>query len=136
VFFDPWQTQATAQRLTRAGLRIVEFPQSPANLTAASQNLFELIQAQNLVLYPDPSMRLAISRTVALETPRGWRIAKEKQAHKIDVVVALAMAAHAAVQLHNEHDFNTNYSAWVGGDGDWQAFRTSMYLLSGGRIII
>jgi phage terminase large subunit-like protein len=136
VFFDPWQMQATAQRLTRAGLRIVEFPQSPANLTAASQNLFELIQAQNLVLYPDPSMRLAISRTVALETPRGWRIAKEKQAHKIDVVVALAMAAHAAVQLHNEHDFNTNYSAWVGGDGDWQAFRTSMYLLSGGRIII
>jgi phage terminase large subunit-like protein len=136
VTFDPWQMQATAQRLTRAGLRIVEFPQSPANLTAASQNLFELIQGQNLVLYPDPSMRLAISRTVALETPRGWRIAKEKQAHKIDVVVALAMAAHAAVQLHNEHDFNTNYSAWVGGDGDWQAFRTSMYLLSGGRIII
>jgi phage terminase large subunit-like protein len=46
VFFDPWQMQATAQRLTRAGLRIVEFPQSPANLTAASQNLFELIQGQ------------------------------------------------------------------------------------------
>ena len=47
VFFDPWQMQATAQRLSRAGLRIVEFPQSPANLTAASQNLFELIQGQN-----------------------------------------------------------------------------------------
>jgi hypothetical protein len=41
-------------------------------------------------------MRLAISRAVAIETPRGWRIAKEKQAHKIDVVVALAMACHAA----------------------------------------
>ena len=102
--------QATAQRLTRAGLRIEEFPQSPANLTAASQNLFELIQGQNLILYPDAGMRLAISRTVAIETARGWRIAKEKQSHKIDVVVALAMAALAAVQLHNEHDFNTNYS--------------------------
>ena len=35
--------QATAQRLTRAGLQLEEFPQSPANLTAASQKLFALI---------------------------------------------------------------------------------------------
>jgi hypothetical protein len=43
-------------------------------------------------------MRLAISRAVAIETPRGWKISKEKQSHKIDVVVALAMACHAAVE--------------------------------------
>jgi phage terminase large subunit-like protein len=77
VLFDPWQMQAVAQRLTKAGLRIEEFPQSPANLTAASLNLFELIEAQNLVAYPDAGMRLAISRAVASETPRGWRITKE-----------------------------------------------------------
>ena len=136
VLFDPYQMQATAQRLTRAGLRMEEFPQSPANLTAASQNLFELIQGQNLLAYPDADMRLAISRAVAIETLRGWRITKEKQSHKIDVVIALAMAAHAAVQGHSENSFNTNYSAWMGGDGDWQALRTSLYLQSGGRIIL
>jgi phage terminase large subunit-like protein len=97
VLFDPYQMQATAQRLARAGLPIEEFPQSVPNLTAASQNLFELITGRNIVLYPDAPMRVAISRAVALETSRGWRIAKEKQSHKIDVVVALAMAAHAAV---------------------------------------
>ena len=113
VLFDPWQMQATAQRLTRAGLRIEEFPQSAANLTTASQNLFELIQGQNLVVYPDAGMRLAISRAVAIETTRGWRITKEKQGHKIDVVVALAMAAHAAVQGQTESSYNTNYDAWV-----------------------
>jgi len=43
-------------------------------------------------------VRLAVSRAIAIETPRGWRIAKEKAAHKIDVVIALAMAAHAAMQ--------------------------------------
>jgi phage terminase large subunit-like protein len=102
VLFDAWQMQAVAQRLTRAGLRIEEFPQSPGNLTAASQNLFELIQAQNLVAYPDAGMRLAISHVIASETPRGWRITKEKQSHKIDVVIALAMAAYATVQGHNE----------------------------------
>lgn len=89
---------ATSQRLTRAGLRIEEFPQSLPNLTKASQNLFELIGGRNLVLYPDAAMRLAISRAVAVETARGWKISKEKQAHKIDVVVALGMAAYAAVR--------------------------------------
>ena len=34
----------TAQRLQRKGLRMVEFPQSVPNLTAASQNLYELIK--------------------------------------------------------------------------------------------
>ena len=102
VLFDPWQMQAVAQRLQKAGLTIEEFPQSSPNLTAASQNLFELIQGQNLVAYPDAAMRLAISRAVAIETPRGWRIGKDQQSHKIDVVVALAMACHAAVQGQNE----------------------------------
>jgi phage terminase large subunit-like protein len=101
--FDPFQMQATAQRLMKAGLPIEEFPQSSPNLTSASQNLYELIQAQQLLCYADPGMRLAISRAVALETPRGWRISKTTQSHKIDVVVALAMASHAAVLYQNEY---------------------------------
>jgi Phage Terminase len=98
VLFDPYQMQAVAQRLRRLGVPIEEYPQSVPNLTAASQNLYELITGGNLAIYPDAAMRLAISRAVAIESPRGWRIAKEKQSHKIDVVVALAMAAHAYVE--------------------------------------
>ena len=64
--FDPWQLQASAQRLAKAGVRIEEFPQSPANLTLASQNLYGLIQGQSIVLYPDAGMRLAASRAVAI----------------------------------------------------------------------
>lgn len=37
----------------------------------------ELITAQNIVCYPDANMRLAISRAIATETPRGWRITKQ-----------------------------------------------------------
>ena len=98
VLFDPHQMQATAQRLRRAGLPIEEFPQTVPNLTSASQNLYELITDGNLIVYPDAAMRLAVSRAVAIETSRGWRIAKEKQSHKIDIVVALAMAAHATIE--------------------------------------
>jgi hypothetical protein len=117
VLFDPYQMQATAQRLTRAGLTIEEFPQSPANLTAASQNLFELINAGDLVCYPDAGMRLAISRAVAVETSRGWRIAKEKQSHKIDVVVALAMSALAAVRGQGAGGY-LPFELWVSNDAD------------------
>ena len=135
VLFDPYQMQATAQRLTRAGLRIEEFAQSPANLTTASQNLFELIQGQNLLAYPDAGIRLAISRAVAIETPRGWRITKDKQSHKIDVVTALAMAAYATIQGQSEPFFDSSFR-WVSDDDDWQGLRTNLYVRSGGRIIL
>ena len=46
VLFDPYQMVATAQRLAKAGVTIQEFPQSVPNLTAASQQLYELIQGQ------------------------------------------------------------------------------------------
>src|SRR5262249_27486609 len=75
-----------------------EYAQSTPNLTAMGSNLYELIKARGIVAYPDEAMRLAVSRTIALETPRGWRLAKEKTSHKIDVVVALAMASLAAVE--------------------------------------
>jgi hypothetical protein len=98
VRYDPYQMQPVAQRLTRRRVPMVEFAQSSPNLTEASQNLYELIKSSNLVAYADDVIRLAVQRSVAIETPRGWRIAKEKQSHKIDVVVALGMAALGAVQ--------------------------------------
>jgi phage terminase large subunit-like protein len=63
-----------------------------------------LIKGKNLVVYPDAALRLAISRAVAIESSRGWRIAKEKQAHKIDVVIALGMACLAAVKNQSTYD--------------------------------
>ncbi len=95
--FDPYQMQATAQRLKAAGVPMVEFPQSVPNLTEASTNLYELIKGANLSVYPNAELNLAISRAVAVEVPRGWKISKATQSHKIDVVVALGMAALAAI---------------------------------------
>jgi Phage Terminase len=98
VFYDPYQMAAVAQRLQAAGVPMREFPQTVGNLTEIGSNLYDLIKGRSLVVYPDADLRLAISRAIAVETGRGWRISKEKQSHKIDVVVALAMAAHAAIQ--------------------------------------
>lgn len=106
AIFDPYQMQSSSQRLANAGIRIEEFPQSSGNLTLASQNLFELIEHRNLAVYPDDAMRLAVSRCIAIEGSRGWRIAKEKQSHKIDVVIALAQACWAAISMGASADRN------------------------------
>jgi len=109
VLFDPYQMVGTAQRLAKSGIRIEEFSQSSPNLTAASQQLYDLIKDQNLRLYPDTAMRLAMTRTIAVESARGWRISKEKQSHKIDTIIALAMAAYAAVKAQAGPIFDTEY---------------------------
>lgn len=102
VLADPWQLAHCAQRLLRQGLFVEEFAQSAGNLIIASQNLYELIEGRNLVLYPDAAMRLAVSRTIAVERARGWHIVKERQTAKIDCVIALSMAALAAVRSPQE----------------------------------
>ena len=75
-----------------------------------------------------------------LESARGWRITKEKPGHKIDVVVALAMACHAAVKAQSEPFFDQSWS-WVSGPPDkrdphnldgWRALRTALYYQTGG----
>jgi phage terminase large subunit-like protein len=98
VFFDPWQMASCAQRLTKLGIPMVEFPQTVSNLTEASQNLFDLFKGNNIVLYPDQDFRTAISHCIAKETSRGWRIGKERQSFKIDLAVSLAQAALAALK--------------------------------------
>jgi Terminase large subunit, ATPase domain len=102
VWFDPYQMAASSQRLAKAHIAMAEFAQTIPNLTAATSNLFELIQARTLVLYPDAGMRLAVSRAVVTESSRGWKLDKLKQAHKIDVIVALSMACLAAVRSSGE----------------------------------
>jgi phage terminase large subunit-like protein len=102
VLYDPYQMAASAQRLVGQQIPMVEFAQTTGNLTEASSNLYELVKGRNLVLYPDAEMRLAAQRSVAIESPRGWRIAKEKASHKIDVIVALAQAALGAVSAASE----------------------------------
>ena len=66
------------------------------------QTLFDLLNGKNLVLYPSDELRQQALSTVAIENPRGWRIAKEKASKKIDAIVALAMACCAAMAHRGE----------------------------------
>ena len=101
VHYDPWQMADLSMRLERDGLPMQEYPQSSPNLTAMSQNLFELIEHNSISLYASSQLRKHATHATAVESTRGWRISKQKAANKIDGIVALAMATLQAVQNRN-----------------------------------
>jgi hypothetical protein len=109
------------QRLRREGLPVEEFSQTQSNLTAIGQGLFQLVQGRSLALYPDAAMRLAVSRAVAVETTRGWRISKASASHRIDVVVALGMACFAAVSNGGQQGGGWFFASLNGGSGVYGA---------------
>ena len=120
TYYDPYQCHRSAATLTKRGLRMEEYPQNPANLTRMGQNLFELLQGRNLRIYEGAiDLRQHALNAVALETTRGWRIAKDKGSKKIDGCVALAMAAVATV----DHGFKGPSVATIQADTAWQRAR-------------
>jgi hypothetical protein len=97
--YDPWAMQASAQRLKARGLPMKEFPQTAGNLTAASAALYDAIVSGALVVYPAADLRAAVSQSITVESARGLKISKANtKKSRIDVVIALAMAVHAAVE--------------------------------------
>ena len=102
ILADPYQMHRSITTLQAAGLPIREFPQTQANCTLMGQTLFDLLTGKNLEVYQSDELRQQALSTVAIENPRGWRIAKEKASKKIDAIVALAMACCAAMAHKGE----------------------------------
>jgi phage terminase large subunit-like protein len=138
ALFDPFQMAAVAQQMTRERIPVEEYPQTLPNLTACTSNLFDLLSARQLVLYPDAQMRLAISHAIIAESSRGWRLDKLKQQHKIDVIVALSMACLAAVRDGGKSRYDTSL-AWVCDDNELDLHRSEQlafnrFIMSGGAL--
>jgi len=98
VRFDPSQMIRSAKTLADAGLPMREFVQSSPNLTLAGQTLYELVKSRSLVMYPDDELRRHALNAVAVDSGRGWRLAKEKSSRKIDGCAALSFACVDALR--------------------------------------
>jgi hypothetical protein len=98
IICDPYQLHRTITTLKNASIPIKEFHQTQANCTLMGQTLFDLLNGRNLVMYPADDLRSQALSTIAVENPRGWRIAKEKASKKINAIVGLAMACCAAIE--------------------------------------
>lgn len=96
VICDPYQLHSLIVEWEKAGIRVIELPQSSGRVEA-DQALYDAVIARSIRHYNDPELNRHVQNTVAIETPRGFRIAKEKTSQKIDAAVALSMALHGSL---------------------------------------
>jgi phage terminase large subunit-like protein len=97
VAYDPWRFQGEALRLERdEGLVVVEFPQSHARMTVASEGLHAAIVERRLRHRGWRDLDQQVASAVAKQTNRGWRLDKADRNARIDAAIALAMAVERA----------------------------------------
>jgi phage terminase large subunit-like protein len=97
VAHDPWRYQSEALRLERDhGLVMVQFPQSHARLTAASERLHSVVVQKRLRHRGEPELAKHVAGAMAKQTGRGRRLDKAERGAQIDAAVCLAMAVERA----------------------------------------
>jgi phage terminase large subunit-like protein len=92
VAYDSWQAIDLGQRLKRAHLNMVEVTQTASNQGPMANQLIDLIKQRRLSMYPASDLRLAVSKTVIIESSRGYRLGKTKGSDRVDPIIALSMA--------------------------------------------
>ena len=99
LLFDPYQFEASRQRLAEAGYghKLIEVNQMTQMVPAAS-TLHAHIVEKKLRLYNDGMIRAHFGAAVFQETERGPRVKKKKQSKPIDFVVASMMALLGATE--------------------------------------
>ena len=98
VYYDPYQLHSIALGLIGAGVKMEELPQTTSR-TAADQALYDAIIGKSLAHYNDPTLNEHVKNAVAIESARGYRLAKEKTTKKIDAAVALSMAHYGLASV-------------------------------------
>ena len=106
VVCDPYRWARTYQILFDEGLPIVEFPQSPARMTPATQRFYEAVLNRGLSHSGDPVLGRHIANAVPKVDSRGQRIVKEsvRSDRKIDLAVAAVMAFDRAASVEPTYD--------------------------------
>ncbi|MGK2855213.1 MAG: hypothetical protein ACSLE3_14110, partial [Microbacteriaceae bacterium] len=95
IIADPFRWTRTLQALESEKLPVVEFPHSPARLTAATGDLYSA--AINGLMSHSGDLQLAehVAAAIITEDARGIRLAKasrSRAARKIDLAACLVMA--------------------------------------------
>lgn len=94
IIADPFRWTRTLQALESEGLPVVEFPHSPARLTAATSDLYRGCVDGELTHSGDPRLARHVANATVVEDSRGARIAKERKhsTRRIDLAACLVMA--------------------------------------------
>jgi hypothetical protein len=96
IVCDPYQLHSLIIEWEKAGIKVIELAQSSGRVEA-DQSLYDAVIGRAIRHYNDPTLNEHIKNAIAIETPRGYRLAKEKTSQKIDAAVALSMAHYGAL---------------------------------------
>lgn len=95
IIADPFRWTRTLQALEAEKLPVVEFPHSPARLTAATTDLYSAAVNGTMPHSGDAKLAAHIGAAVIIEDARGLRLSKasrSRTAPKIDLAACLVMA--------------------------------------------
>ena len=94
IIADPFRWTRTLQVLEADGLPVVEFPHSPARLTAATADLYRACIDGELSHSGDRRLARHVANAVVIEDNRGARISKDRKhsTRRIDLAAAAVMA--------------------------------------------
>jgi len=95
IIADPFRWTRTLQALEAEKLPVVEFPHSPARLTAATTDLYSAAVNGRMSHSGDPKLAAHIAAAFIIEDARGMRLSKgsrSRTAPKIDLAACLVMA--------------------------------------------
>lgn len=106
IVCDPFRWARTYQVLEDERLPVVEFPQSPARMTPATQRFYEAAVNRELRHSGDPRLARHLANAVLKVDSRGQRITKatRNSPRKIDLAVAAVMALDRAAQVQPVYD--------------------------------
>jgi hypothetical protein len=131
VICDPFQLHSLIIEWEKAGIKVIEMPQTGARVES-DQALYDAVIGKAIRHYNDPTLNEHMRNAVALETARGFRLAKEKTSQKIDAAVALSMALHGSSEMpqgrfevmHNIfYDGTLDHDVTDGKEDDWYPSR-------------
>jgi len=106
VVCDPTNFYRSMTSLRKKGLRVEPIAQNSMAMIQASQLLYDALRDEMLSVYPSPDLREHVKNARAEQTPRGFRLVKEKgSSGHMDGAVALAMALYSATE-HGATDPN------------------------------
>ena len=95
IIADPFRWTRTLQALEAEKLPVVEFPHSPARLTAATGDLYSAALNARMTHSGDRTLAEHVAAAIVVEDARGIRLSKasrSRQARKIDLAACLVMA--------------------------------------------
>lgn len=100
IVFDPWQAIHLAERLSMAGVNMIEWQFNTKGLNVMATSLLDVFKNRRIEMYPDDGLIGDLMRLTIVERPQGFKLeaVSDEKGHA-DRATALAVAVPTAIAM-------------------------------------